>query len=606
MLNKLHLKKLLKKLVIVLLLVAAFLIYNHYHIPANYKAPHGPYGFPTDLYEVTSYKLYIEPTDYQFLFSHKPASLRIFQKAHLYSHNVPSRHKGRVRARGSHAWHWHQEKPSLRFRIKNPQGPYYLDFINPEDPAAMANPLATNLAQTLQLPYYQSSLCELHINNEHKGIYNIQHTSASNLEMAHNHDGKAIVAGNSWNLEIWQDSTHWEVTPISTSLVTDPEDSEQTKVVAQEIITKLLSLFSRPINPLNTTHLFKTLDFHAMATWSAYQAVIGGIHTDDLHNNFFLLNSQNKLKPIITDPAAFGTLTAVAGENIPSDSEISIYEYLTPIFDLAFRCPNFQFERNKKLYQLATGIMSISEVNSLVDKYEKTLTPLYFKEKNSSALVTVPVLYVPKRLPVSSNQRIKDIARLRNFYKLRNQFLLSQLNQCEANLYPLKDLTDSQVTSYKIQVKGHAPLAIKLNNLSLAVASQNQYKDLQQITKGKLLLYPALGEDTTYDETKRWLITEEGGRLAQYTLAPAPQVYYIFVEKAQEKDFLQQLAKGATNAVTSQSVNVQTFDSYESYSKNAKDLIGAKSPSSVPHWEVIEDELESTNDTTKANRGNKP
>lgn len=557
---------LMPKLLMALLLCLAFFVYDRLYKAPSYRVPPSAFTVPNDPYAVPSYNLFMKAEDYSFLFSHKPPSLSVYQPADLYSHQSPIKQKAKVRVRGSHAWHWHPEKPSLRLRVLQQDGePYYLDLISPEDPAAISNPLATMLAAKLSLPYYMSSLCQLSLNNQPMGIYNVQHTTASNHAMVRNHSAITMVTGNSWSIDIWKNPRAWQFTPMSGTASSDPAVLSAQTASATSCIAKMLKLFSWPMNPANAALLGEHLDLKALAEWSAYQTCIGGIHTDDFHNNFYILNERGKLVPIISDPAAFGALTALAGQNTPADQQLPIYEFLTPVLDLAFRDPRFQYERNLALHKLLTGPFAPEQVAQYIDSYLKALAPLYFREGPTSALVTVPVLQVPMRLPVSVQQRIRDVHRIKDFYQKRTAYVMEQLSLCEAQLVRVsqeeeialnKNRFNNEERLYRLSLYGHAPLSMGLEGLKVKLFNslEDEWKECARDT----LLYPSLSEAPAVKENTKWLLIHKtNGRLAKYVLEPEVKHYYLAVKKDQEKRFLEQLQSACKNAITNERVGLR-------------------------------------------------
>lgn len=554
-------KQLAPKLIVALGLVLMFFVYDSLHNPPTYKNPTASLAPSADPFEVPTYDLFMNTEDYNFLFAYKPTSLTAYQPVEFYAKKTTTRQKGKVRVRGSHAWHWYPQKPSLRLRLRLNDQPFYLDFVSPEDPAALANPLAMALSKNLSLPTYQSNICLLNLNNKPLGLYNLQHTSASNLAMCQHHGATTLVSGNTWSLEIWRNPSLWQLTPISATYIADPEALETNINTARHVVTELLSLFSWPMNPNNAQGLKKHLDLEALARWSAFQTAIAGIHTDDFHNNFFLLNDQKKLVPIVTDPAAFGSITTIAGANVPTDHQIPIYEFLTPILDLALRDPEFQYKRNKYLYGLLKGPLAKEKVSSIIDNFLKILTPLYFREGPTSALVTVPILEVPMRLPVSVQQRIKDAHRIKEFYVNRANYVLEQLSNCEVEIEAINNEAThdfKKETSYfKITLNGNAPIKANLENLDISFSHEMSLDSELKPLKEALFLYPQLTEKRSKEANTKWLLLDEGrGRLAKYILESAPKSYYIGVRSSQKELFIEQLKNTCINAITHERVEI--------------------------------------------------
>lgn len=545
-----------KKMLAVVLLVLIYFLISYTDKGTNLSDTKN--NKPSDLLAISNISIFLDQNDYEFLFSRMPLSLRAFQDCTVIADNKPKQLKGSMRVRGNHAWHWYKEKPSLRLRFEKNSFLYdrkSIDLVNPEDPSAISNVLSSLLARNIGLAHFNISFAKVFINKEYKGLYHIADNVSAKMLQCDELDKGPLIVGNDWNLDIWKNASAWEI---------ESEDLEYSLDALKVNLQKMLNNFSRPISAKISPQIWKLLDFDKTVLWSAFMSIIGSLHTDDFHNNFYVYNYQKKnFYPIITDPTGFGVLTSISGKNSTDSYEIPLYEFLTPMHDLAFRDTSFLFARNKKIYELLNSSMQYEAVEKIVFTLKTIIAPLFDDESCAGAVITVPNLYFPIRLPVSYQTKLNDIERLLTYYKERASFLKKELNKCEVIVNPVS--SKSEITSlFSIRVKGNAPAiwSFKDSNLELYL-DENLDRNLlsTEIKKlDELLLYPALKRVMTPRTDINWLMINK--RLANYQLEPDYQHYLVGVNKSDETAFLELLKKQGKNAITSEAIDYK-FDSEE-------------------------------------------
>lgn len=493
--------------------------------------------------------IYLNQDDYAFLFSNIPLSLRAYQDCKVVADNKPLPYKAALRVRGNHAWHWYKEKPSLRIRFENDSylyGRKYIDLVNPEDPSSISNVLSCMIAKSIGLAHFNISFAQVFINNEYKGLYHIADAISPNMLQSKEEDKGPLIIGNDWNLKIWKDSKIWEIESESFNYDAEELDSN---------LKRMLENFSRPISANAIPKIWNYLDFDKTVLWSAFMTIIGSLHTDDFHNNFYVYNNRNKnFYPVNTDPAGFGVLTAISGKNATESFEIPIYEFLTPMHDLAFRDNLFVTARNKKIHELLSSEMSLEVIEDKIEELNALISPLYNKEAHAGAVITVPNLYFPMRLPISEKTKSDDINRLRHYYRERVSFLNKELAKCEVVVNPVS-LKSETISFFAIRVKGNAPVVWTLKNMEVYL-DINLDKNLSVGEVGRLnelVLYPALKKKNAEFSETNWLMINK--RLAKYQLDLDYQSYLIGVNKSNQNLFLDLLKNSGKNAINKKKVD---------------------------------------------------
>ena len=260
--------------------------------------------------KISSIKITLPERDFDFLFSDMPLTNRIFQKGRALADEQPEFYDVAIRLRGDHGWHWYKEKPSFRLKLTGAQTLYSrreIDYINPEDPSGFSNVMSSIMAAKAEIPHFLMTFGRVWINADYKGLYLISDTKNSyNLK---NYDGVSgpVVTGNAWDCSIWKNEKTWEYELVENG-------TPQT-----ELEEKMKGLLTITQNPLKDTALDiqKYLDFNKTAKWSAFMTLIGSVHSDDYHNNYFVYDSNKKIYfPMITDPTGFGTLNYFLNKKI--------------------------------------------------------------------------------------------------------------------------------------------------------------------------------------------------------------------------------------------------------------------------------------------------
>lgn len=506
--------------------------------------------------KISSIKITLPEKDFDFLFSDMPLSNRVFQKGRLLADDQPEFYEIAIRLRGDHGWHWYKEKPSFRLKMNGNQTLYSrreIDYINPEDPSGFSNVMSSIMAAKAEIPHFLMTFGQVWINNTYKGLYLISDTKNSyNLK---NYDGVPgpVVTGNAWDSSIWQNEKSW-----SYELVENGTPQNE----LEEKIKGLLSITQKPFE--NTAKdLIKYLDFDKTARWSAFMTLIGSVHSDDYHNNYLVYDTNKKVFcPIIADPTGFGTLTSYLNKkSAVSSVEIPIYEYLTPLFSTYFRNPEFQYKRNLYLYKYVSDLFPKEYFNKIVTNWRKVIEPLYDMEKNACALIDAETL-LPMRIPVSAEYRKKDIDLLLDYYNLRVDFILKELDKSEAEIYSLNEPGVDGIKQFVLSISGNSPVKWDFSKLNSKIYMD---KDLNKVlAKDEVLennssigvFYPALTKAVDFDNIRyKWLMLDR--RINRFVLKPDAQTYLIGIDAKSESELLEVLANQGKNAVTGKPIKAK-------------------------------------------------
>lgn len=516
-------------------------------LPANStKSSYSPYA-------VNHFTVGIKPTDFAFLFSDCPESLYSYQDAELVVNRTPVVYKTKMRIRGTHAWHWNPQKPSFRLRLRGQKKILErsnLNFINPDDASMLANLVADNVAINMGIPSARTTICTVTINNDYKGLYHLAETINPEALMTQGFTGANVIEGNMRDSKMWKHPELWEIQSNTPENISGPFNC----------LSRLLAMIETPVQLSRIENLAELIMTDRLASWSALMTAIGSIHSNDFFGNI-LVHDQltDQLFPAISDSTGFGVLTSLAGQHSETDIKIPPYEFLTPLLNAFFRVPEFQFQRNLALYKLLNGDLHPDNLGKVVDQFLAILKPLYYKEPYASALLNVPILHFPQKLPVSPEVQIADALRLLDFMKARREFLLGLLNKADAMIVCTPQKSEIGGKWYRhqvIQVSGHCPIEWDFSAFSQKILPDF---DFDGILDGEIAefyglqrLYPGLKESQSDLSEQLMLKTRWSG----FILEPDAQSYVLGISEEHLDECLNFLKNHGKNAITGEKAGI--------------------------------------------------
>lgn len=527
-----------------------------------------------NILNINSINLFMAPADFAFLFSEKPQSLFAFQEARVVFPGKNSPQNVKIRVRGAHAWHWDARKPSFRLRTsrrKTFRGSRNLDLINPEDPTMLANLLGDFLAGQIGLAASRTRLCRVWINRQYLGLYHLCDRLDENLLPNLGMPAFPLLEGNARSLEMWKNPDKWDIRV----------GSADRKIQAQSALKEYLADISPPLTQAKMLNARSHTDFPGLASWSAFCAITGSVTSDDFHNQNLIFDEFRKVfRPLVSDSMGFGTFTFQRLPLSAQEVEIPLYEYLTPITDAAFRSPDFQFRRNKVIWELIETTFSSEQMVGLAGELFKRVSPLLRQEKHKGGLVIIPKLEFPIRLPVSINSIIECHNRIREWIIKRNQFLHKSLSCADVVVYPVQSgLAAAKQNLSVLEICGNAPVEWNLGTstelIRLDINLDKQIMEEDPVPSSTLRIFPGMGP--VPNSNVPWL--KGGARLLKHSIQPASQTYLIGIASSSPL-LLRSLFSTARNSVTKEPCKVR----FSSHSLSLDRVYSLKS--SLHPWQI--------------------
>jgi hypothetical protein len=496
---------------------------------------------------VRHFTIAINPDNYDFLFSDKPESLYSYQNAELLIDHQPIVYKSRFRIRGTHSWNWDPRKPSFRIRQAGKRkilARSNLNFILPDDACMLANLIADHIAEKWSIPSPRTVPATVTLNGEYKGLYHLAEPLNPETAADQGFAEHDVIEGNLRNSRMWNRPELWEIH--------FPQDSSPEP--ARAALKKMLQLCATPVNPEKASELTSVLDIGRVASWSALMTAIGSIHTNDFFGNVMLFDrNRHRLFPAIDDSSGFGVQTTAFSADASENIQIPPYEFLTPLQNALFRIPEFQFCRNLALYRLLLNELSEEALAGLVEKYMQLLDPFIDKEPFASALINVPILNFPQKIPVSPHTQRQDAERLKSFMKERRAFLLHLLTEARAAISETRTFSTINGSSYRhivLQVSGHCPVEFDLSDWKSIILADVDFdgvpdpaiRDFYSLQR----FYPGLREDNS--PQPQYLQISQ--RSAGFILTDSPQNYVLGIKNDNYRQAVEFLLHQGLNSIT--------------------------------------------------------
>lgn len=510
-----------------------------------------PAADQADLLRVRDIRLSIADPDWDFFFTRPPLSLSAFQEARMEYPGRLTPLKVSMRIRGGHAWHWRPEKPSLRVRLpfgRTLEGRRILDLINPEDPAMVTNLLSDFLAARAGVAASVTRWARVWLNDRFLGMYHltdrIDGTLLANLGLPE----LPVAEGNRRTSDLWMDPDLWEVHGGAMTV----------RDQCRPIFTKLLNLTRPPLDVARVASLGAYLDLARTASWSAVVTAVGSLQADDVHNQHWAFDNTASVRfwPVFADSGGFGAVTRYGLVTRPEDIELWPYEFLFPFLDAAFRNPYFVARRNMTLWRLLQGEAHPARIASLAADLHSLVAPEIVRENHRGALITIPGLGVPVRVPISAATIASEVAQIGRWMDHRATYLGEILASLTVTVYPPEAASGAWLL-LPITVWGHAPAEWDLGELASAVRldrNRDGRVDADDAPcSSRLRLYPAMQEESAAG--REWLRGDR--RLLSHLLVPASQTYLLGIAADRAVGLLAKFRNDAVNAVTGAAVPVE-------------------------------------------------
>ncbi len=325
--------------------------------------------------------------------------------------------RGEVCLRGLNDWHHRLRKPSLRVKLKKSEvelGRRYVELSRPEDPLALSNLLAEEIAREFGVMAQVEDHVAFYLNNRFCGVYLRGHRVGDSLALANKRIPGTFFKGDlPGGFELWEGLSLWAV---------EGQDSP----VAREAMTRLLELRSLPASWQRLDQVAQVLEADAMARWAALNIVTGTAHTDNCHNQVFFYNpARGKLEPVVWDPNSFGV-------DLPPEAPVDVYP--SPVEEIFASDPLWVHQRNLYIADLLGSLCSEASLKGRIDKLLAASLPWLEADPDLGRLVRTEEFfrlkpYAVTDLPLASRELSDWIAR-------RHRLLTDYLAEARFSLQP--------------------------------------------------------------------------------------------------------------------------------------------------------------------------
>ena len=340
--------------------------------------------------------------------------------------------------RGTMPWHHHPQRPSLRVKIKKEDlkgGPRYLELTRPEDPLAMKNWLASELASSIGLLHEHNQHVRVFLNGKYFGVYLCSMRQTELMALESQRMPGTFFKGD-FGGDLWESITPWKLAGEC-----DPRD------VA--VFERFLALLRESPSEGQRAELRQLFDFERYAQWSALMIVTGSIHTDRNHNHsYFFCPNLGKLEPIPWDCNSFG---------MHAEPTTSPDVCLHPLMLAMMQDQNWVQRRNEWIWRLLQGIGSESSLLEKIDRQYAKLKPDLQADDQLQQVVLTHGGFQSLRVSVANLEDEK--AKLKRWIHVRTKFLNDYLQSCRFQVAP-----DAAEEATSIVVQG--PVALRVQSSS--------------------------------------------------------------------------------------------------------------------------------------------
>ena len=339
--------------------------------------------------------------------------------------------------RGAMPWHHHPERPSLRVKIKKEDlkgGPRYLELTRPEDPLAMKNWLASELADSIGLLHEHNQHVRVFINGKFFGVYLCSMRQTELMALESQRMPGTFFKGD-FGGDLWESIAPWKLAGEC-----DPRDAA--------VFERFLTLLRERPSKRQRGQLRQLFDFERYAQWSALMIVTGSIHTDRNHNHsYFFCPNLGKLEPIPWDCNSFG---------IHSEPTTSPDVCLHPLMLAMMQDQKWIQRRNEWILRLLNGIGSESSLLEKIDRqYAKLQRDLQADDQLHQVVLTHGGF---QSLRVSVANLEDEKVKMKEWIHLRTRFLNDYLQSCRFQLAQAEE----DATSIVVQ----GPIALRVQSVS--------------------------------------------------------------------------------------------------------------------------------------------
>jgi len=215
--------------------------------------------------------------------------------------------KVKMRYRGSFAYHWAQEKKSIRVKTRKSKlynGMRRFNLVVPKTYEQINNYASYKLAEMMGLLVPRVDMVELFLNGKSKGAY-LFLEDLEELTLRSNH----LMPGDIYEGEL---ITQDRYTGVSQNLFFHPSLWEKAAInnhypeESKKPLEKLVSLVRNPGNPAAQKEMSEIMDMDAWGLFYAFQVLIQASHLDNVHNwRIYYDPARSKFVPVVHDPLGY-------------------------------------------------------------------------------------------------------------------------------------------------------------------------------------------------------------------------------------------------------------------------------------------------------------
>jgi hypothetical protein len=273
------------------------------------------------------------------------------------------RYASKIGYRGLGQWHHHQEKPSLRIKIRKgalKSGHRHIELQRPEGALAMRNWLPDRLGRDLGLLSTQLEHVRVSINGVFKGVYVRNIRPGSSVLMAADRIPGTFFKGDNFTGALWKDAQEWKQrgeTPEAIELfnralaaIRQPTYSAALERFGSFLDMPALVAGEGPISARGLDHFESFLDMDVYTRWAALMVISGSVHADLFHNHLLhVAPERGKVEVVPWDVAGYG---AQATPDLP----VEVIRH--PFAAVLSHDPRWVHRRNILLHELLQGPLS--------------------------------------------------------------------------------------------------------------------------------------------------------------------------------------------------------------------------------------------------------
>lgn len=286
-----------------------------------------------------------------------------------------------VRYRGAKHWHWNNPQKSWKVRVKGThlmfEGLPTFNFVNTPDPMPFSEQMVLDVARTegLLTPSYYPF--RLQLNRAFLGVYFFEAQADEGLlRQARRMPGSiysgagAPISAETQISSLWDSAKHWK----KVGAAGDKEEHD-----LRELDGLLKAIESATALDF-AAFAERTLDVDKFATFDALDVVFGNNQHDYNENHKLYFDPyKNRFEPIATD-----------FRDMEHEKQLNRSEY--PLLLRLKQLPDYLTRRNRKAYQLTTGICSSAAIADRTRHWIELLAPDQAHDPYWDAYELLPVM----------------------------------------------------------------------------------------------------------------------------------------------------------------------------------------------------------------------